>query len=348
MAISESDTATSGAPESPAAPSQTVEPGRPRDLWRRVVSLEEFGSLVALVLLVGSIAVFHPEFLGVDSLVNVGRQSTYFGIMALGVVFLLSMREIDLSIGSLYGLTITVAAFLMSQGVNPWVAAFLGILVGTAGGVFNGIVANGLRISTIIVTLGTLSMFKGLTLLISDSRPIADIPRDHAFFRWVGDDYLGIPFSLWLFFALTVVLSVLYRRTRFGYSVRAIGSNDAAAALGGIPIGRIRLLALALMGTLAGAAGMVTLAYFQSSDPNFGGGYELSAIAAAVIGGTTLSGGQGTVIGALFGALTIGTIRAGLIQFGLQPAWSTFTTGVIIIAAVALDQVVRRQTRVQF
>lgn len=333
----------------PANPQQSKPDGlttvpKRRSFLRWLLALDELGSVLALSLLIAVVAAFHPDFVKVDSLVNIGRQSVWFGIMALGMVFVLSMGEIDLSVGSLYGLTITVAAYLMQEGLNPWLAALAGIALGTVLGGMNGGISNALKIPTIIVTLGTLSMFKGLTLLISDSRAIADLPRESSFFRWVGGDYFGVPFGLWLFIGLTIVLDIVYRRTRFGYSVRAIGSNEVAARMAGIPIGRLRVYVLALMGALVGIVGMVTLAYFRASDPNFGTGFELLVIAAAIIGGTALSGGRGTVVGALFGALLIAAIRSGLIQFGLQPAWSTFATGAIIIGAVAIDNLVRRRS----
>ena len=314
---------------------------------RRSWNVDELGTLIALVIMVLIVGVFNPEFFRIDTLVNVLRQSTFFGIISLGMVFLLSMREIDLSVGSLYGVTITIGAKLMHDGMNPWLAAAIGVGLGAALGAFNGLVTNALRISTIIVTLGTLSMFRGITLLVSDQRPIGDLPTDHAFFRWFGKDYFRLPLASMVFVVLAVVLAVVFKRSRFGYSVRAIGSNDVAARLGGIPTQRIRVYVMIIVGLLCGLSGMLTLAFFQSSDPNFGSGFELSVIAAAVIGGTTLSGGRGSVIGALLGSITIGVIRAGLIFFGLQPAWSTFTTGAIIIGAVTLDQFVRRRKAVR-
>ena len=332
---------TGGQLETPGTVSGSDVPPEPAP--KRSRSFDELGTLLALVVMVAIIGVFNPEFFRIDAIVNVVRQATFFGIIALGMVFLLSMREIDLSVGSLYGLTITASAFLIVDGMDPWLAAAVGILLGGLLGAFNGVITNALRISTIIVTLGTLSMFRGITLLVSDSRPIGGMPTDHAFFELLGSDVGRIPVASIVFVLLTLLLMVVYKRSRFGYAVRAIGSNDVAARLGGIPTARIRLYVMILVGVLCGISGMLTLAFFGSSDPNFGTGFELSAIAAAVIGGTTLSGGRGSVLGALLGALTIGVIRAGLIFFGLQPAWSTFTTGAIIIGAVALDQLVRRR-----
>jgi ribose transport system permease protein len=325
----------------------TVDPTRealPRGGSRRLaarlgalVGFGEAGILLALLVLVAFIGGFNPEFLAKASLINVGQQAAFFGIMALGMVFLLSMREVDLSVGSLYGLCAVAPAVLMRDGLDPWLAALAGIGLGVALGAVNGLIANALKLPSIIVTLGTLSMFKGITLVISDTRTVTGLPREHAFFEIFGGRLFDIPASIWALVLLTVVLAIVYERTRYGFVVRSIGSNPEAAALTGMSIGRTRLATLMLTGGLCGVAGVLTLAFFQSADPNTGLGYELLVIAAAIIGGTTLAGGTGTVVGALLGALTIGVIRSGLVQFGVTTSWSVFATGAVIVAAVALD-----------
>lgn len=332
--------------QEPAARASRAVPAPRRSFWRSTTAFNEIGVFAALVLMVVFIGGFNPGFLSQDSLVNVSQQAAFFGIMALGMVFLLSMREIDLSVGAIYSLTAILAAVLIGDGMNPWLAAAVGVLAGVGLGGVNGVLSNVLKISTIIVTLGSLSMYRGLTLIISGGRTVADLPREHAFFRVAGGSALGIPAIVWALLVLTVALSVLYRSTRFGFVVRAIGSNEQAARLSGIPIERVRLLALMLTGGLSGLAGVFTLAFFQSADTSLGLGYELLVIAAAIIGGTALSGGSGTVLGALIGALMIAVIRSGLIQFGVTANWSTFATGAVIIAAVALDALIRRRRTV--
>lgn len=336
----------SAASAAPGPPDQDAHPtvgGRSRGLLRSVGQIHELGILLALLILIAVIGLARPNFLAAASLVNVGRQTAFFGIMALGMVFLLSMREIDLSVGVTYAVSIMGAAVLMRAGVNPWLAAAAGLLIGMALGGLNGLIANVLKIPTIIVTLGTLSAYRGVSLIVSDGRTVSGLPRDHAFFRVLGGSVLGVPASVWALLILTVVLSVLFRATRFGFTVRAIGSNEQAAALSGIAIRRVRLRALVLMGGLAAVSGMLTLGFFAGADPNLGQGYELLVIAAAIIGGTPLSGGAGTVLGALLGALMISVIRTGLVQFGVTANWSILVTGLVIIAAVALDALVRRR-----
>jgi ribose transport system permease protein len=312
-------------------------------LLRALGSYNQLGVLIALLLMVGVVAAFHPTFVSKPSLLNIGQGAALYGIMALGMVFLLSMREIDLSVGSIYGVTITAAALLItSHGWDPWLAAGAGVLMGVALGGLNGVFASALAVPTIIVTLGSLSMYRGLTLVLADGHYVPSMPES-SFFDIVGGRLLGVPMSVWTFGALTLLLSALYRSTRYGFVVRAIGSNEDAARLSGIPIGRVRLVTLMLMGGLCGIAGMLTLAFFQSADSNLGAGYELLVIAAAIIGGTGLSGGSGSVFGALLGALIISVIQGGLVQLAVDPNWSNFVTGAVIIAAVAVDAVVRRR-----
>jgi ribose transport system permease protein len=258
-------------------------------------------------------------------------------------VFLLAMREIDLSVGAIYGVTIVAAALLMQSGIDPWLAALAGFVIGIALGGVNAVLANLLQIPTIIVTLGTLSVFRGLALVLSNGRSIGDLPREHAFFTILGDQLFGIPVAFWVFLSLTILLHVVLQSTRYGYLVRAIGSNEQAARLSGIRIPLVRQATLMLQGALCGIAGLLTLAFFQSADSTLGTGYELLVIASAIIGGTGLAGGRGTVVGAFFGALVLGVISSGLVQFGVAANWSTFVTGVVIIAAVALDYFIRRR-----
>ncbi len=304
----------------------------------------ELGILIVLVLLIAAIGINKPNFLSVASLANFGARAAWFGIIAIGVVFLLSMGEIDLSTGSIYAFTINAAAILMVKwAFNPWIAGLLGLGIGVALGAVNGILCNVLKIPVIIVTLGTLSAFRGLTLIVSGGGFIYGLPRENSFFAVVGSAPLGIPMVIWVYAILTLGFSIIYQSSRYGFVVRAIGSNRRAAEMSGIPIGRIRLIGLMLTGGLCGLSGMMTLAFFSTADPNLGTGYELLAITAAIVGGTALSGGRGTVIGALLGSLVIAVISSGIVQFGITANWSVFVTGVMIIAAVSLDALVRRR-----
>jgi ribose transport system permease protein len=328
---------------SPAASRTSIRSvlGRPGTLLDRFYDLP---LILVFVVMVGTISAVHPEYLSRYSLTNIGTEAAYFGTMALGMVFLLSMREIDLSVGSIFGLTIVVVAHLVETGVHPWVAAVIGLLVGPALGAVNGLIANALRIQTIIVTLGTLSVYRSIALIVSNDMVLEhNLPIQDSYFQLLGGSLLSVPISIWMFAVLAVVLHVVYRYTRFGFNVRAIGSNAEAARLAGISISRVRLGALSLEGLLCSIAGVVAFAYLEAGDPVTGTGFELSVIAAAIIGGTALSGGQGSVLGAVIGALIISTITTGLIQFGVTQDWALFATGGAVIAAVALDAYLKRR-----
>jgi ribose transport system permease protein len=332
---------TSGVP--PMAAALTRAGGRGQGL-RRLLSFDELGTTLALGLLVALIAVFHPDFLHKTVLLDTVRTAAFVAIVAYGMVFLLAMTEIDLSVGGTYAVALVLAANWMSDGgMSPWLAAVLAIGVGTLLGAVNGILANLFRIPVIIITLGTLSMFRGLVTVISDGQPITGIPTTSSFFTKLGGDWLGFPTAGWVVVILGVVLTVVFTKTRFGSMVRATGSNRQAAEFSGIPTGRIRLYALMLVGALAATAGVLSLAYFQGADPTVGGGFELQVIAAAIIGGTAVSGGTGTVPGALLGALIVAVINSGLIFFSVDSNWTNFVTGAVIVIAVGMDALVRRR-----
>lgn len=325
---------------------QTAEAAAPRPaLIKRVFRVQETGIVLVLVSLFAVVSVGHPRFLSAQSLTNLGQQSAFFGIVAMGVVFLLAMRELDLSVGSNYGVCSVVAAVMARDGLNPWVAAILGVLLGVALGAVNGILANRFKLPIIIISLGTLSAYQGVTQVVSHSSPISGQPVGSSFYGVLGASYFKVPAIVWLFVVLCVVLTFVFRSTRFGYAVRAVGSNEEAARLTGYNIHRVRLTVCMLVGGLCGLSGVFTLAYFGAADPNLGTGYELTVIAAAIIGGTGLAGGAGSVPGALLGALIISVIGGGLTQLGVPSDWGHFATGVVIVLAVGFDAVVRRRSR---
>ncbi|MBS1678248.1 MAG: ABC transporter permease [Actinobacteria bacterium] len=344
-------TETSTSPQPAAVPGATATPppagtdsgrDRLRAVGRRVFSLDEIGPLLALIGLVLLIGAFHSKFLEKDVLLSTARSAAIVAIAAYGMVYLLAMTEIDLSVGGIYALSLMLAAKWMAS-INPWIAALLAIGVAVLMGAFNGVLANIFRIPVIIITLGTLSMYRGLVQIVSGGKPATGIPIDSSFFTKLGEDTFGIPTSVWIVLILGVILTFVFKKTRFGAMVRATGSNHQAAEFSGIPTRRIRLYALMLTGGLAGLAGVLSLAYFQGADPSVGAGYELQVIAAAIIGGTAVSGGTGTVPGALIGALIVAVINAGLIFFAINSNWTNFVTGAVIVIAVGSDALIRRR-----
>ena len=326
------------APSSPpSAPATALRP-RARGLP------DETGVIVALIALVVIVGVLRPNFFAPITLVQQLSGAAFIGMLAVAMVFVVVIRDIDLSIGWMFNFSAVIAAKAMVAGIDPWLAAGLGIAFGALLGLVNGILAVGLRIPVIIITLGTLSAYRGLSLVVNESRAVVPVDKSSGFFALFDIKLFDlIPFVAILFLLLAIALHVLLHQTRFGYRVQAIGSNPEAARLGGIPVDRTRILVLVLMGAVAGLTGATFLGFREAIDPVTGGDYLLPVVAAVIIGGTALSGGRGTIIGAVIGALIIQVITTGILFLGVDVKWSTFVTGAVIIIAVAVDQLVRRQ-----
>jgi ribose transport system permease protein len=305
---------------------------------------DETGVIVALIALVVIVGVLRPTFFAPITLVQQLSGAAFIGMLALAMVFVVVIRDIDLSIGWMFNFSAVIAAKAMVAGIDPWLGAGIGIAFGALLGLVNGILAVSLRIPVIIITLGTLSAYRGLSLVVNESRAVVPVDKSSAYFALFDIRLFDlIPFVAILFLLLAVGLHLLLHQTRFGYRVQAIGSNPEAARLGGIPVDRTRILVLVLMGAVAGLTGATFLGFREAIDPVTGGDYLLPVVAAVIIGGTALSGGRGTIIGAVIGALIIQVITTGILFLGVDVKWSTFVTGAVIIIAVAVDQLVRRQ-----
>lgn len=309
---------------------------------------EELGVIVALGLLVGLIGAIKPAFVDPNTLLNLTASNAFVGILSLGMVFLLAMREIDLSIGWMFNFSAVIAALAIRNGLDPFIAAALGIAFGAVLGLFNGFLAAGLRLPVLIVTLGTLSMYRGLSLVVNESRAV--VPprevRDGPFFELLTADLPGgIPVVSVVFITLAVLLHIVLHKTRFGYRTLAVGSNPEAARLAGIPIGRTKIQVLVLMGAVSGLSGVLFVGFRGAVDPNSGADFLLPVIAAVIIGGTPLAGGAGTIFGTLIGVLIIGVIGSGVVFLGIDAVWSTFVTGLVIVVAVGVDQLVRQRRK---
>ncbi|MFC6885969.1 MULTISPECIES: ABC transporter permease [Actinomadura] len=316
---------------------------RPRARRRRRPVPDEAGVVGVLVLLVAAVGLLQPDFLRTDNLLTTAHNSVYVGLMACGMVFALAMREVDLSVGGMYAMGVVVGALLIREGTPTWAAAVAVLALTALLGAVNGAVTTYLRLPSFIVTLATAMLLRGVGLALAEGKQITDLPPDDAFFRVLGGgELLGVPNAVWVFAAAVAALTVLFTRTRFGARVRAIGSNPEAAEFGGLPIARTRIAALALSGLMAGFAAVLALAFFIAGDPTIGQGYELTAIAAAIIGGTPLKGGLGSVLGAAAGCLILGVVTAALVFFEVPINWTTFATGGVILVAVGAAPLLRR------
>ena len=316
--------------------------GRNGSPLRSFLQTDFIGVFIATIVLVLAIGALHPDFLAVSQLLDILNQATFVAVLACGMAFLLAMRELDLSVGSIYGLTSLCAALLMHNGVPSWLGAIVGLVIGAALGLVNGLLIQLFRLPSIVATLATMSIFRGLIFALSNGLQVIGLALTDPFANLIGGNLFGIPTNVWVMVAVVAIFTVVLRSTPFGYRVRSIGSNPEAAAFSGLPIKRVRLWAFVLMGTLGGLAGMLSLGYFGSSDPNLGTGYELLAIAAVVIGGTPLRGGKATLVGAALGSILLGVVSSGLTYFNVPINWSTFATGSVILLAVSLDSLLRR------
>ena len=305
---------------------------------------EEIGVIVALLVMMAVIGAARPRFLNPINLFSLLGNTTFLGMLALGMVFLLAIREIDLSVGWMFNFSAVLAALLMVAGLDPWLAAFAGILFGAGLGLVNGLIATTLRLPAIIVTLGTYSMFQGLSLVVNQGRAIVPSDQGSSFFWVISYKLFGVlPVAALVFVLLAIAMHILLHRTRFGYRVQAVGSNPEAAAHAGIPTAWVRLQTLVLMGAICGLSGTMYVGFRGAIDPNEGSDFVLVVIAAVIIGGTPLSGGHGTVIGAVIGMMIIQVISSGLIFFGIDATWSTFVTGAVTVLAVSLDRLIKYQ-----
>lgn len=306
-----------------------------------------FRSLLALALMVLALSLLTDGFLTADNGLNILRQISVNLCLSIGMTLVILSGGIDLSCGAILALAGAVAAGLLRNGaVVPGTdlllqftvsgAILAGVLVGAAAGWVNGFVITRFRLPPFVATLGMLSIARGLTMRWTGGFPIAGLGE--GFGRLGTGIFLGIPIPIWIMAALTVVFVVITRRTPFGRHLYAVGGNERAARLTGLGVSRIKVAAYTFAGGLAGVAGLIVTARVDSAQPNAGLGYELDSIAAVVIGGTSLSGGRGSVAGTVLGCLIIGVLNNGLFLLNVSPDWQYVVKGVVIILAVAIDK----------
>lgn len=301
-----------------------------------------FGALIVLFV-VFSLA--SPNFFQFNNIVGILLATAVNGILALGVTFVIISGGIDLSVGTMMTLSaVMTGVFITNMGLPIPVGVVGGILAGGLAGLVNGLVISKLKIPPFIATLGMFNATKGLSLVISHLTPIyfndAAGFRDIAMGSIVGFD---IPNAVYIMFAAAIVASLVLSRTVLGRYTFAIGSNEEAVRLSGVPVAFWKTSVYVVCGLFAGLAGVVIAARLNSAQPSLGAGYELDAIAAAVIGGTSLSGGEGTILGTVIGAFIISTLTNGLRILSVPQEWQLVVTGAIVVLAVYLDLIRRRQ-----
>ena len=297
--------------------------------------------VVLMVAFFGLIVYFSwasPVFFTSANLENIGRQTAIVSIVAVGMAFVIISGEFDLSVGSVLALAGVVSAFAMREITPYWlVGALAGLATGAAVGLVNGYLTTRLRIPSFLITLGTLSIARGIVMLLTDTRPV--VISNHSFFNIFGEGHLlGIPAPIvWTVLVIAVGVAVLHFSS-FGRQVYAAGGNATAAHYSGIDVDRVKILSLTGAGLLAGLAGQVLSARSHAARPDVGTGLELDVITAVILGGAALSGGKGTIVGALVGSLIIGILNNGLVLIGVDPSMQIVIKGLIIWISVSASR----------
>jgi ribose transport system permease protein len=303
--------------------------------------LQRFGPLLGLVILCATLGVLSDHFLTFENLINVFRQSSVNALVALGQLVVIITAGIDLSVGSIMGLSCVLAAMMLKAGVPPAVALAGSLAIGGALGAVNGTLLTKLRLPhPFIPTLGMMNVARGLALVISGGFPISELPGGFRF--WGAGTVLWIPAPVIVVIFFCAIFHVFLTRTTVGRDIYAIGGNPQAARLSGVPLDARLILVYTLSGLMAGAAAIVLAGRMNSGFPLAGAGAELDAIAAVIIGGASFFGGVGTVGGTLVGALIMGVLRNGLNLLNVSASWQTVVIGVVIVGAVLVDVIRKR------
>ena len=300
---------------------------------------------LSLIVLFVALAIASPHFLTGTNLESVVRQTAVINIMSLGMTIIIIAGGIDLSVGAILAMSGVLGAMAMQHGLPVPVGILVGILTGLFWGTVNGFLTTRLRIAPFIVTLGTMGIVRGLALIVTNGLPVHGVPQG---FSFLGEGkLLGVPFVLWVLVICALATHVILEHTRLGRYAFAIGSNPDAAVYAGVPVGFDVTAVYALGGMLTGLAGMIEASRLMTGQPAAGNGYELQAIAAVVIGGGSLHGGEGSVIGTLIGAFIMGLLSNGSDLLGISPYLQQAIIGAVIILAVSVDELRKRRGRAE-
>ncbi|MBC7783896.1 MAG: ABC transporter permease [Burkholderiales bacterium] len=302
------------------------------------------GPFIGLIAVFALFSFLEPQtFPTIDNMVLLLRTTAVVGVAALGMTLIIISGGIDLSVGAQIALSCVTTAWLLVAGVHPVIALAGGVASGAVCGLIIGMTITQIGLLPFIVTLGTFSALRGAAIGIADGRPIYVTGA-----KWlrslldVNSAILGLPPGVWMLLGLSVLVAAVLRYTRFGRHVFAVGSNEQTAILCGIPAGRVKVYVYLIGGALAGLAGVLQFSYVDTGDPTTAGGYELTIIAAVVIGGASLNGGRGSILGTLIGAMIMSMIDNGCTKHGYANWVQQIVTGVIIVAAAALDKLRQR------
>ena len=302
--------------------------------------LIKYKSLIGLLILVIIVSILSPTFFTVPNLLNVFRQTSINAIIAAGMTFVILTGGIDLSVGSILAFSGAVAASMLASGSSVIVATIVAVVIGAASGFANGIVISKGKLQPFIATLATMTILRGLTLVFTNGKPVAIGTSNNAisFGKIGGGQVAGIPTPAIIMVLAFAVCFYILTQTKMGRYVYALGGNEEATKLSGLDTDKIKTYVYTISGILAAIAGVIVTARLYSAQPTAGSGYELDAIAAVVLGGTSLSGGQGTIIGTVIGALIIGILNNALNILDVSSYYQMIVKGIVILIAVLLDR----------
>jgi ribose transport system permease protein len=340
--------AVSGAPAE-AAGSPTAAPlkaaAAPKGkLKSSTQTIQKAAAFLSLVLMIGFFSLGSPFFMTFDNLMTVILQISVIGILAIGVTFVIISAGIDLSVGAVLALAGMIIGKTVNAGLPLWVSVLCGILVATLMGFLNGFLVAKATLPPFIATLGIMMIARGLTLVISQARPVYFLVAPS--FKLISQSSLfgAVPYPILYLLILALIASFVLRRLAIGRHIYGLGSNEMAVKLSGISVDRVKIFTYSVCGFLAGVAGVVLTSRVISAQPSAGLSYELDAISAAVIGGASLSGGEGTILGTMIGALIMGVLKNGLNLMNVSQFWQQVAMGIVVIGAVYLDIVRRRRS----
>lgn len=303
------------------------------------INLRDAGTFFGLVLIFAVFAVLNPVFLSAPNLINILQQSSINACIALGMTFVIISGGIDLSVGPTAAVSAIVGATLMIAGIPVPLAVMGAITTGMACGLFNGTLVAVAGLQPFIVTLGGLSLYRALALIFTGGNPIFGIPPE--FRDTINGMVMGVPVPVVIVAIIALVLWVVLNRSPLGEYILAVGGNPEAARIAGVPVVRTKVTVYVLSGGLAAVAALILTGRLGAADPTMGNLWELDAIAAAAIGGASLMGGKGSVVGTLMGAVILGGLRNGLTLMNVQAFYQLLATGIIILVAMLIDRATR-------
>jgi ribose transport system permease protein len=298
--------------------------------------MRSYGIVIAFLIICVLMTILSPVFLTVTNILNVVRQTSIFGVMAIGMTFVILTGGIDLSVGSILAVAGAIAAGMLKGGAGIVPVVLLALIIGVGCGLANGLFITLGRIAPFVVTLGMMSIARSLTLIYTKGYPISGFTGPYRFIG--GGDIVSIPFPIIVFLLTVVVAWLILTQTRLGRYTYAIGGNEETVKLSGINSSFYKTIVYVISGITAAMSALILTSRLNSAEPVAGQGYELDVIAAVVIGGTSLNGGRGSVWGTLIGALLIGVINNGMNLLGISPYFQLLVKGLIIIGAVLLDR----------